>query len=275
VQTNQVSGDYFRAMGIPLRAGRTFNDRDAKGAPSVVVVDESLARRQFPNENPLGKHLHFWNQAWEIVGVVGGAKYWSLSEDAAPHVYLSYLQVNWGSMSLVVRTQTGDPLKFAGPIRSELAAIDKNQPIHSFKTLEATVSELVSPQRFTTMLLTGFAAVAVLLAAIGIYGVMSYAVTQRTREIGVRMALGAQPRDVLKVLIMHGLVLVSSGVVFGLAASFALTRLIAGLLFGVEPTDPTTLGATTLLLVAVALLACFIPARRAMKVDPLVALRYE
>jgi putative ABC transport system permease protein len=275
VQTNQVSGDYFRAMGIPLRAGRTFNDRDAKGAPSVVVVDESLARRQFPNENPLGKHLHFWNQAWEIVGVVGGAKYWSLSEDAAPHVYLSYLQVNWGSMSLVVRTQTGDPLKFAGPIRSELAAIDKNQPIHSFKTLEATVSELVSPQRFTTMLLTGFAAVAVLLAAIGIYGVMSYAVAQRTREIGVRMALGARPRDVLKVLIMHGLVLVSSGVVFGLAASFALTRLIAGLLFGVEPTDPTTLGATTLLLVAVALLACFIPARRAMKVDPLVALRYE
>ena len=274
-QTNQVSGDYFRAMGIPLRAGRTFNDRDAKGAPSVIVVDESLARRQFPNENPLGKHLHFWDKAWEIVGVVGGAKYWSLSEGAAPQIYLSYLQVNWGSMSLVVRSQSGDPLRFTGPIRSELAAIDKNQPIHSFKTLEATVSELVAPQRFTTVLLAGFAALAALLAAVGIYGVMSYAVTQRTREIGVRMALGAQPKDVLKVLMTHGFMLVSVGVGLGLAASFALTRLMTDLLFGVEPTDKATLGAMTLLLVAVALVACFVPARRAMKVDPLVALRYE
>ncbi len=274
-QTNQVSGDYFRAMGIPLRAGRTFNDRDAKGAPSVIVVDESLARRQFPNENPLGKHLHFWDKAWEIVGVVGGAKYCSLSEGAAPQIYLSYLQVNWGSMSLVVRSQSGDPLRFTGPIRSELAAIDKNQPIHSFKTLEATVSELVAPQRFTTVLLAGFAALAALLAAVGIYGVMSYAVTQRTREIGVRMALGAQPKDVLKVLMTHGFMLVSAGVGLGLAASFALTRLMADLLFGVEPTDKATLGAMTLLLVAVALVACFVPARRAMKVDPLVALRYE
>jgi putative ABC transport system permease protein len=275
VQTNQVSGDYFRAMGIPLRAGRIFNDRDVKGAPSVALVDESFARRQFPNENPLGKHLHFWDQAWEIVGVVGAAKYWSLSEDAVPHVYLSYLQVNWGSMSLVVRTQSGNPLKLAGPIRSELAVIDKNQPIHSFKTLESTVSELVAPQRFTTMLLTGFAALAALLAAIGIYGVMSYAATQRTREIGLRMALGAQSRDVLKVLMTQGLILVSCGVGLGLVASFALTRLMADLLFGVEPTDKVTLAVVTLLLVTVALLACFIPARRATKVDPLVALRYE
>jgi putative ABC transport system permease protein len=274
-QTNQVSGDYFRAMGIPLRAGRTFDERDAKGATGVIIVDESLARREFPNENPLGKHLHFWNAAWEIVGVVGGAKYWSLNNEAAPQVYLSYLQVNWGSMSLVVRAQSGDPLKLTGPIRAELAAMDKNQPIHSFKTLEATVSDLVAPQRFTTVLLAGFAALAASLAAIGIYGVMSYAVTQRTREIGVRMALGAQRRDVLKVLMIHGLVLVSSGVGLGLAASLLLTRLITDLLFGVEPTDKATLGAMTLLLVAVALLACFIPARRATKVDPLVALRYE
>jgi putative ABC transport system permease protein len=274
-QMNQVSSDYFRAIGIPLRDGRTFDERDAKGATGVVIVDESLARREFPNENPLGKHLHFWNAAWEIVGVVGGAKYWSLNNEPAPQVYLSYLQVNWGSMSLVVRAQSGDPVKLTGPIRAELAAIDKNQPIHSFKTLEATVSELVAPQRFTTVLLAGFAALAALLAAVGIYGVMSYAVTQRTREIGVRMALGAQPRDVLKVLMRHGLMLVSVGVGLGLAASFALTRLMTDLLFGVEPTDKTTLGAMTLLLVAVALLACFIPARRAMKVDPLVALRYE
>ena len=163
----------------------------------------------------------------------------------------------------------------AGPIRAELAAIDKNQPIHSFKTLAATVSELVAPQRFTTVLLGGFAALAALLSAVGIYGVMSYAVTQRTREIGVRMALGAQRRDVLKVVMTRGLILVVSGVMLGLAASFALSRLIADLLFGVEPTDKATLGAVTLLLVPVALLACFIPALRATKVDPLAALRYE
>jgi putative ABC transport system permease protein len=274
-QTNQVSGDYFLAMGIPLRAGRFFNERDTKGAPNVAVIDESFARREFPNENPIGKHLHFWDKPWEIVGVVGGAKYWDLTGEAPPHVYLSYLQENWRSMSLVVRTQSGDPMRLTAPIRAELATIDKNQPIHTFKALEATVSDLVAPQRFTTVLLAGFAALAALLAALGIYGVMSYAVTQRTREIGVRMALGAQQGDVLKVLMKQGLLLVSCGVGLGLAVSFALTRLMADLLFGVQPTDKATLGAMTLLLVAVALLACFIPARRAMKVDPLVALRYE
>jgi putative ABC transport system permease protein len=205
----------------------------------------------------------------------GGAKYWDLTGEAAPQVYLSYLQENWGSMSLVVRAQSGDPEKLTGPIRAELVAIDKNQPIHSFKTLEATVSELVAPQRFTTMLLTAFAALAALLAAVGIYGVMSYAVTQRTREIGVRMALGAQPGDVLRVLMTHGLILVLAGVSLGLGASFLLTRLMANLLFGIEPTDKPTLVAVTLVLMVVALLACFIPARRATKVDPLVALRYE
>ena len=274
-QMNQVSADYFSTMGIPLRAGRLFNERDGQGAESVIIIDESLARREFPGENPIGKHLHFWDTPWEIIGVVGGAKYWGLTGEPVPHLYFSYLQVNWGSMSLVVRTQSGDPTKLAGPIRAELAAMDRNQPIHSFKTLEATVSALVAPQRFTTVLLGGFAALAALLSAIGIYGVMSYAVTQRTREIGVRMALGAQRSNVLKVVMTRGLILVMSGVTLGLAASFALTRLLADLLFGVEPTDKATLGAVTLLLVAVALLACFIPALRATKVDPLVALRYE
>ena len=274
-QTNQVSPDYFGAMGIPLRAGRIFNDRDAKGAPGVVIIDESLARREFPNENPIGKHIHFWKKAWEIVGVVGGAKYWDLTGEAAPQVYLSYLQVNWGSMSLVVRAPSGDPEKLRAPIRAELAAIDKNQSVHSFKTLEAKVGELFAPQRFTTMLLAAFAALAALLAALGIYGVMSYAVTQRTREIGVRMALGAQQRDVLRVLMTKGLILVLAGVSLGLGASFLLTRLMTKLLFGIEPTDKPTFVAVTLVLMVVALLACFIPARRAMKVDPLVALRYE
>jgi putative ABC transport system permease protein len=274
-QMNQVSADYFKTMGIPLRAGKVFDERDAQGAPAVVIIDESFARREFRGENPIGKHLRIEKTPWEIVGVVGGARYWGLNGEPVPHMYFSYLQVNWHSMSLVVRGQSGDPMKLAGPIRAELAAIDKNQPIHSFKTLEATVSELVAPQWFTTVLLGGFAALAALLSAVGIYGVMSYAVTQRTREIGVRMALGAQRRDVLKVVMTRGLILVGSGVMLGLAASFALTRLIADLLFGVQPTDKTTLGAVTLLLLAVALLACFFPALRATKVDPLVALRYE
>jgi putative ABC transport system permease protein len=190
-------------------------------------------------------------------------------------MYFSYLQENWGSMSLVVRAQSGDPMRLAAPIRAELAAIDKNQPVHSFKPLAATVSELVAPQRFTTMLLSGFAGLAALLAAIGIYGVMSYTVTQRTREIGVRVALGAQARDVLRVVMKQGVILVAVGLTIGLAASFALTRLISDLLFGVEATDPATLVAITLLLLVVALVASYIPARRATKVDPLIALRYE
>lgn len=280
-QINQVSADYFRAMGIPLRAGRYFTDRDVKGAQPVVIIDETFAQRYFPGEDPIGKHINgefsrgTGNTSRQIVGVVGGAKYWTLSREPFPHMYFCYLQENWGSMSLVARAQSGDPMRLAAPIRAELAAIDKYQPIHSFKPLEATVSELVAPQRFTTMLLSGFAALAAGLAAIGIYGVMSYTVTQRTREIGVRMALGAQARDVLKVIMIQGVILVVAGVTIGLAASFALTRLISNLLFGVEATDPATLAAITLLLVMIALVASYIPARRATKVDPMVALHYE
>jgi putative ABC transport system permease protein len=280
-QINQVSADYFRAMGIPLRAGRFFDDRDVRGAQPVVIIDETFARRYFPGEDPIGKHINCKtgqatpDMAYQIVGVVGGARYWALNREPFPHMYYSYLQENWASMSLVVRAKSGDPARLAAPIRGTLAAIDKYQPIHSFKPLDATVSELVAPQRFTTTLLSGFAALAAALAAIGIYGVISYAVTQRTREIGVRMALGAQPRDVLMVIMREGLILVAVGVTIGLVASFALTRLISGLLFGVEATDPTTLIVITLLLVAVALVASYIPARRATKVDPMTALRYE
>jgi putative ABC transport system permease protein len=178
-------------------------------------------------------------------------------------------------MELVVRAQSGDPVRLAAPIRAELAAIDKDQPIHSFKPLEATVSELVAPQRFTTLLLAGFAALAALLAAIGLYGVISYAVTQRTREIGIRMAVGADSRAVMRMVIRQGLLLAVIGVAAGLAASFALTRLLASLLFGVSTTDPATFLVISTLLVGVSLVASFVPARRAMKVDPMVALRYE
>jgi putative ABC transport system permease protein len=274
-QVNQVSAGYFNAMGVPLRAGRFFDERDVKGAQPVAIIDETLARREFPGENPIGKHVNFWNTSREIVGVVGAAKYWDLIDESPPHIYLSYLQENWWSMSLRVRAQSGDPMNLAATIRAELAAIDKNQPIHSFKPLEAQVSKLMAPQRFTTALMAGFAALAALLAAIGIYGVMSHAVAERTREIGVRMALGAQAGNVMRMVLRHGMALAVAGVTIGLAASFALTRVISDLLFGVQPTDPTTLVAITLLLLTVALISCLIPARRATKVDPLVALRHD
>ena len=178
-------------------------------------------------------------------------------------------------MKLTVRVASNDPMKVAGPVRAELAAIDKNQPIHSFLTLEDNVSEMVAPQRFTTGLMTGFAALAALLAAIGLYGVISYAVTQRTREIGIRMSLGADSRVVMRMVVRQGMTLAFIGIAAGLAASLAVTRLLASLLFGVSTTDPATFIAFSLVLAVVALGACFVPARRATKVDPMVALRQE
>jgi predicted permease len=273
--TNQVSGDYFRAMGIPLRAGRFFNGRDVKGAPAVVIIDETLARKQFPGEDPLGKHLRVGDASREIVGVVGATRRYNLGEKPMPRTYLPYQQENWRSMTLVVRAQSGDPLALAPAVRRELAAIDGEQPIHSFRPLEESVAGWVTPQRFATTLLAGFAALAALLAAVGLYGVMSYTVTQRTHEIGIRVALGAQGPDVLRLVVGRGMLLTLAGVGIGLAASLALTRLLRSLLFGVSETDPLTFASVTLLMTAVALLACLVPARRATKVDPMVALRYE
>jgi putative ABC transport system permease protein len=273
--TNQVSGDYFRAMGIPLRRGRFFDDRDVKQAPAVVIIDETLARKQFAGEDPVGKHLKVGDTSREIVGVVGATRRYNLGEEPFPRAYLPYRQENWGSMTLVVRAQSGDPTALAPAVRRELAAVDKDQPIHSFKPLEESVAGWVTPQRFTTTLLAGFAALAAALAAVGIYGVMSYTVTQRTHEIGVRVALGARGRDVLRLVVGRGMLLTLAGVGIGLAASLALTRLLKSLLFGVSETDPLTFALVALLMTAVALLACLVPARRATKVDPMVALRYE
>jgi putative ABC transport system permease protein len=202
-----------------------------------------------------------------------------LSREPFPHIYFSYLQENWTSMSLVVRAgpveSSIEPMMMAAPIRSALAAIDKNQPIHSFKTLEDTVSDLVAPQRFTTFLLAGFAALAALLAAIGLYGVISYAVMQRTREVGIRMALGADRRTVMRMVVQQGMGLAVAGIGIGLAASFALTRVLKTLLFGVSTTDPEVFIGVALMLLAVAVGACSVPALRASKVDPMVALRYD
>lgn len=273
--TNQVSADYFRAMGIPLRAGRFFTDRDVKNAPPVVIIDEALAHRHFPDENPIGKHLRLSNASREVVGVVGATKRYSLSTDPSPRAYLPYQQVNWGSMSLIVRTRSGDPTSLIPAVRGELAAIDKDQPIHTFKRLERSVGEWVAPQRFSTLLLAEFAALAAILAAVGIYGVTSYAVTQRTHEIGIRVALGAQSSDVLRMVVRQGMSLALIGVGIGLVTAFAVTRVMASLLYGVTATDPLTFALVALLLTAVALLACYLPGRRASRVDPMTALRYE
>ncbi len=280
-----VSVDYFKAMRIPLRSGRFFSDRDLVGAPPVVIIDETLARRHFPNSNPIGKHLKFQDALREIVGIVGATKNWrpySFGRDEDfPRVYLPYQQFScdgqktcW-SMSLIVRSQSGDPMSLLPAIRRELAAVDKNQPIHSFKLLEQSVSELSADRRFSTLLLAAFAALAVLLAVVGIYGVMSYTVVQRTHEIGIRLALGAQRSDVLKMVIGRGLLLAFSGISIGLIASLALARVLASLLYRVSANDPLTIICVSILLICIALLACYIPARRAAKVDPLVALRYE
>jgi len=275
-----VSPDYFRTMNIPLRAGRFFTDRDAAGTPPVVIIDETVQRRHFLNEDPIGKHLIFEDAVREIVGVVGATRAWkgfsSMSDEEAPRVYMPYQQERGlPTMALIVQAPSGDPLSLIPAIRRELAAIDKDQPIYSFKLLEQSVAELSVDRRFATLLLTAFGALATFLAAIGIYGVLSYAVNQRTTEIGIRLALGAQVSDVMKLVLKTGMMMTLVGVAIGLIASLALTRLMEALLFGVSATDPTTFAVIALLLIGVALLACYLPARRATKADPLVALRYS
>jgi putative ABC transport system permease protein len=276
---HQASADYFRAMRIPLRAGRLFTDRDVKGAMPVAIINEALANRFFRDENPIGKHLRFEDTVREIVGVVGSTRAWRPysfnNEELFPRVYVPYQQENWWSMAVIVRAQSGDQINLVPAIRRELAAIDKDQPIHSFKPLEQSVNELNTDRRFSTSLLAAFAVLAAVLAVVGIYGVMSYTVTQRTHEIGIRVALGAEARDVLRLVIRHGMTLVAAGLFIGLLGAFALTRFIEAQLYQVSAADPATFALISLLLAGVALIACYLPARRATKVDPLIALRHE
>jgi putative ABC transport system permease protein len=275
-QINQVSPDYFKAMGIPLRAGRFFDDRDAKGSTDVVIIDEGLATQYFAGQNPLGKHIVLWKKSLEVIGVVGSARYWAIDgKEPMPHLYFSYQQENWTSMSLRIRVESGDPGDVTAAVRSEVAALDKDLPIHSFKPMEEMVAALVAPQRFTTFLLGGFAALAGLLAAIGIYGVVSYSVTQRTREIGVRMALGARAGNVMRMVLRRGMMMAVTGAAIGLVVSIQLSTYISSLLFRVEPTDTATLITITVLVVLVAFVACLIPAIRATRVDPISTLRVD
>ena len=269
----RVNQNYFRALRIPLLRGRNFTEQEVRQSAKVVIISDLLARQVFPNEEPLGKRLvlAMGNQAFEIIGVVGDIRHRALEQQPAPAMYLPTYD---GWMNVVIRTK-GDPLALTAAVRKEVQAIDPDQPIAAVKTMEQWVGTNVAAPRYRTTLIGLFAALALVLAATGIYGVMSYSVTQRTREIGVRMALGARQFDVLKLVVRQGMVLVLIGVGLGLVGAVALTRVMASLLFGVTAKDPLTFVAVAALLALVAFVACYIPARRATKVDPLVALRYE
>jgi putative ABC transport system permease protein len=242
------------------------------------MINEAFVRKHWPNENPIGKRIRFYGPLdrapWmEVVGVIEDVKH-DLNLPVTPEYYLPHAQDPWNSMVLVARTSV-DPASLAGALRQQVWAIDKDQPVFDVKTMQEVRSGSVVLYSFSSVMLGIFAAVALVLAAIGIYGVMAFAVTQRTQEIGIRMALGARTADVLKLVVKHGMKLALLGIVIGLAGSWALTRFIAKLLVGVQPTDLLTFSVVSLCLLVAAFIACYLPARRATKVDPLVALRYE
>jgi putative ABC transport system permease protein len=271
-----ITGDYFRALQIPLVSGRTFEPRDNADGPKVVIINETTAKRHFGSPAAaIGKRLSIWRDEKfmrEIVGVVGDTKTGSLIGEGGAQMYVPHAQdFQWNFMGLVIRT-AGDPSAFATTLRREVQAIDKDQPVYNVRTMDDVVANSLGTRRVSMQLFAVFACAALLLAAIGIYGVMAYSVTQRTHEIGLRMALGAQKSDVLGLVIRQGMTLTVIGVIVGLAGAFALTRVIGNLLYGVTATDPATFVAIPLLLLFVALLACYLPARRAARLDPIRAL---
>jgi putative ABC transport system permease protein len=276
LNTNVVGLNYFDTLGISVVKGRDFNSEDREGRPGVVVVNEEFTQRYFPSENPVGKRVRTDSKGpfLEIIGVVRTAKHRNLRESPLPIVYIPLAQEIRGNMTLVVRT-VGDPSNLRGNIRSVLQRVNRKIPISSVKTITEQINTALAPDRSVAVLLGVFAAAALLLASVGIYGVVSYAVAQRTHEIGIRMALGARSPDVLRLIVREGMALAIAGVVVGLIGAFALTRLIRSLLFAVAPTDLLTFVTVTFGLLFIALIACYIPAWRATKVDPLVALRYE
>ena len=278
VDVRVIDPAFFQTMGIPLLKGRTFTEREATEQSNVVIINERLARQYFAGEDPIGKRLVIDMTdplvPTEIVGVVGDVKHEGLDSDIRALAYWPHPQLPYPFMNLVIRTGS-DPSNLVAAVEREVQAIDKDQPITDVRTMEQLLSESVSRMRFSAFLLSIFAALALVLASVGIYGVMAYVVTQRTHEIGIRMALGARASDVLKMVVGQGMILALIGVGIGLVASLALTRVISSLLYGVSATDPLTFGSIALLLTVVALLACYIPARKAAKVDPMVALRYE
>jgi putative ABC transport system permease protein len=272
---NAASGDYFRTMGIPLIQGREFDERDVTGSPDVVIINQRMAQQFWPDEDPLGQRISAGDQTWRtIVGIVGDVRQAALETEARAELFYPFFQVDFGSGTFVVRT-SNDPKTMIAALRKEVQAVDKDQPLFRVRTMNEVLGQVVAPRRLNMLLLGIFAGVALVLAAVGLYGVMSYSVTQRTREIGIRQALGATRRDVTKLVIGQGMVLSLVGVGVGLVASFFLTRPMASLLFGVSAADPVTFAVISLILIGVALGASYIPARRATRVDPMIALRHE
>ena len=277
-QTRYITPDYFRAISIPLRQGRFFSDDDRDNSVPVVIISEAMARRFWPGENPIGKRLtpsfHLEQGPREIVGVVGDVKSRGLDVDSAAMMYLPYQQAPRPYMSFVVRTAS-NPESLIRPVSTAIYSIDKEQALTDIRTMDQVLAESLSDRRFNMSLLLTFAAVALLLAAVGVYGVMNYTVTLRRRELGIRMALGAGRMDVLRLVLGQGLMLTLVGVAAGLISAYALTRLMASLLYGVTATDYVTFVSVSAVLIAVGVAASYMPARCATKVNPTIALRSE
>lgn len=278
VSIRMATPGYFKTMGIPVMRGRNFNDLDRRDTTAVLIVSQGMAEKVWPNENPVGKRLMLdYNRgkyAYEVIGVTQGVRYYGLKKDPRPEVFIPHAQNAYLPMNLVVRT-IGNPMQLVEAVKSEVRALDATQPVSNITTMEQLVYGSVAIDRFSTWLLGLLASLALALATTGIYSLISYFVSQRTHELGVRLALGAQQRDIFKLILGKGAILIVIGLVLGLTAAFFCTRFLSSLLFGVGATDPLTFLSTPILLALVSLLACYIPARRATKVDPLVALRYE
>src|SRR5581483_4790743 len=276
-QFRQVTPGYLSAMRIPLIAGRWMNEQDDVHSPGVVVVNQAFVKKFFDGRNVIGQPLQLMGDPQptrEIVGVIGDIRHVALSEPDWPEMYAPFAQFAPPTMNIVVRA-AANPMNLASALRTQVSAVDRDITLSAFSSMDEVLAESVSQPRFSSQLLGAFALLALLLAAVGLYGLMAFAVTQRRIEIGIRMALGARREDVLKLILRHGSKLAIAGIGIGLIASLAVTRVLSGMLFAVTPGDPETYMAIALLLVVVALLACYIPARRAAKVDPMVALRYE
>ncbi len=273
-----ITPEYFRAMGVALTAGREFAERDQTDTAPVAIINEAFAREYFSDTDPIGlritsdtgKHI-----SREIVGVVGDVKHFGLDKEAKPELYVPYFQDSWPRSMVVVLRTASEPGEIIGAVRSEVSLMDKNLPVINIRTMDELLRRSTAEPRFRALLLALFAAVAVILSALGIYGVINYSVTQRTREIGIRLALGAGRRDIIRMVLSQGMLLTMAGVIIGLGAAFALTRVLSEFLFAVTATDAVTFILVSLVLTGTALAACFVPARRATKVDPMIALRYE
>jgi putative ABC transport system permease protein len=279
-----VSWDYFRTVGMTIISGRPFTQQDDQDHPGVAIINEAFARQYLPQGKALGQRIQpvlpaqIWNNerltSFEVVGIVRNVKSAGWNAESEPTYYLPATQAPFQAMTILVRTRN-DPATLVSALRNAVQTIDPTQPVTNIRTLDQIVSDSIAQPRLNMLLMGLFGGLALILAAVGIYGLLSYAVTERTREIGTRMALGAQVPDVLRLVLKQGMTLALIGEVIGLVGAFALTRVIRGLLFGVAPTDAMTFIAVAAVLTSVALLACYFPARRAAKVDPLVALRHQ